>query len=1040
MAEYIPKTNPAQNLPTQESYLNPGNDSSAKKYITTNAIENNSPVDAAQNDGIIIDVGSNAKSLAISVSSIAAQAAQEITAAEAALMQVDGVQDIQTRQNLVDFNESDVNNVQRKMASQAVVVFSKIVNVGLRGLLQRQTQNFIFDSRHAFTPIKSEGAMSLTTNLIVPEVEEVTVDIDKNVGAVDNFYISIGFNLPADKLRDVRAVRVFRAEMDSPVYTRPLSTLSPAGIQRLQAFRGRKNEDPSQRQMQLDSDGIPNSVSNLNYFDAFTGLRVSADSRTPLIIPPPVAGQNANPLFLTAKIPVALNHLDTSVLQDINTISNIQKNPIYGYDVSVDTSGVIGGQNLNQNLRLGDQAQLNVMSKKSTSKVIMDKNNKLEFECIATFTPGNARMNPRRVSGRAEFYFTDESVRYGRGYKYFLVTIDNNMMQSARSIMTTSVVEGMRVPERPATVSADVDQTSVSLAITVGDQLVEKFEIYRFEDSVDRKQTAVSRTIADKEGFSVRSYIREISENNYLLIGEAPNPPKAGAQFVDRTVIPGRHYIYRVYAVDIFGNKSESPTVVEAFVPDLEQQFVDLQAPSILAEVDAATHLIRITFSCDDEHVERLRLERRDLTIGQITFCTPNEPPRVQFGLGRLKGRKALEGERLYDTSLDFSWNGIFPSLHHQQQVFIDKTSAIDHIYQYRMFGEDRYGNKTSYAFTSPLMVSRRPFINAPTGLSASVTYDQENIIRGVNVSWVESNVDKSAEELMGSQAALTDSSVRTLYQLQRLKRGETMWRNFALQSGSTIFDPLVGVEADVSPNFRPPYVEANQVYFYRVQAVQTGAFISNFTFPTQVFAGYGVGRPLNFFLRTPDVYTRPFFIMLNWDTQTNSGIVDHWEIQREVVNNFVADRLSTKNPDDFRNLWFDPFRIVYRESSRFSSKVQDSSAMSNQSNIIIGQHYYMDTQVDFGNTYFYRMRAVSPEGYTSPWAYRGLKLTSAVFEQKWIPILTDDEKTKLSTMYEPLYFINGRDPTGKNTFSLLPDYSKPDWNRTVPRIAYTVE
>jgi len=1041
MAEYIPKTDGAQNLPTQESYLNPGNDSSAKKFITTNAIENNSPIDGLSNIGVIIEKGAAAKSLAMSVQNIAADALRQISSAEAAILQVDGVQDIQSRQNMVDFNESDVNSIQRTMAKTAGVNFNFITDVNMKSMLSRQTQNFIFDSRHAFTPIKQESAQVLTTNLIVPEIEEVTVDIDKNAGAIDNFYVSIGFNLPASKLAGVKAVRVFRAEMDSPIYSRPLSTLSPNGIQRLQTFRGRKNEDPSQRQMQLNEDQIPNSVSSLNYFDPFTGDRVSAVGTNTLIISPPVAGQNANPLFLTARIPIALQHLDTSVLQDINTISNIKKNPVYGYDVSVDTSGIIGGQNVNTGLKLGNQAQIDLMGNKSDSKIIVDKNNKLDFQCISTFSPGNARMNPRRVSDRCEFYFTDESVRYGRGYKYFIVTIDNQMIQSARSIIATTVVEGLRVPERPATVSADINQTSVSLTITVADQLVEKFEVYRFEDSLDRKQTVVARTLADQEGFTARSYVREISENNYLLIGECMNPPKAGAQFVDRSVIPGRHYIYRVYSVDIFGNKSESPFQEEVFIPDLEQQFVDLRAPSILVEVDATTHYVRITFSCDDEHVERLRLDRRDLTIGQVGFATPGESPRIQFGMGRVKGRKGLEGEHLYDSDQTIVWNGIFKPIHHQQQVFIDKSAALDHVYQYRMFGEDRYGNKTSYALSSPLLVSRRPLVNAPVGLSASVVYDQENIISGINVQWVESNIDISADELMASQTALADTSVRTLYQLQRQKRGEQIWRNFALQSGTTIFDPLVGVESQVAPNFRPPYVDANQVYFYRVQAVQTGAFISNFSFPIQVFAGYGAGQPRNFTVRTPDSYTRPFYAMLNWDTQANSGIVDRWEIQRDVVNNFAADRLNLKNPEDFQNLLFESFRIVYRESSRFSSKVQDApNASEFLSNIIVGEHYYMDTQVDFGNTYFYRIRAITPEGYTSTWSYRALKITSPVFEQKWVPTLTDAEKSKLSTSYEPLYFINGRDPTGKNTFSLLPDYSKPDWNRTVPRIAFTVE
>ena len=180
---------------------------------------------------------------------------------------------------------------------------------------------------------------------------------------------------------------------------------------------------------------------------------------------------------------------------------------------------------------------------------------------------------------------------------------------------------------------------------------------------------------------------------------------------------------------------------------------------------------------------------------------------------------------------------------------------------------------------------------------------------------------------------------------------------------------------------------------------------------------------------------------MLNWDTQENSGVVDRWEIYRCVVNNFAASRLNLKNPDEYKNLnFFQLFRTIHRESSRFSSVVQDSINQNTKTNLITGQHYFMDTQVSFGNTYFYSIRAISPEGNASPFSYKGVKLTSAVFEQKWVTVLTDFEKAQLSQNFVPLIINTGRRPTSKSTLSLQPEYSKSDWTRIEPRVNYEVK
>lgn len=1034
MAALIDNATPDQQV-SLDRYFDPNNQSSARKYVSAEAVQNNSPTDSTPNEEHIVNLGAGLRSLSLATVSIAEQALAQLRQASEQLRQVSGVIDPEARQPLVGFSESDVGDDQRRLSSLAGAAFDSTSDRNLRESLQRRTLLYISGSRHAFLQNRSGDSTSRSFNLSVPEIEEVRTDLSRDRGAVDNFHTTLLFNLPYDALTDVRGFRVFRAEVERPIFTRPLATLSPAGIQRLAALRGRKNEDPSQNQMALEQGGVPNAVTKLNSFDPFTGLRTSADSDTTLSVPPPLPGQN--PSFATSgsQVPPAFARLDKSVLDDVRSVSNIQRNPVYEFDLGISLSGVTVGSNVNVGVRLGDRQQQQVEGNRSQSVLVVSDANRLEFSEIAFIMLDQARS--RRVGELVEISYDDETVSYGRGYRYFVVTVDKNLQQSARSQVVGTTIEGLRVPERPSWVSATPDQASVSLSIAVEDQLVEKFEVYRFEDSSSRTRQVLAQTISDTEGFSQRSQLRTIGANNYLLVGECQNGMKTGGQFIDAFVSPGRHYRYRVYSVDVFGNKSESPFELDSYVPDRQQQLVDLRAPALLAEVDAPTGRVRLTFRTDDEHLEHVRIERRDLTVGQSSFSTPGSPPRTTLGPGRgVKGRRSLEGERLYDVSPDVVWNGVFSVVTGEQQVFIDATVSYDHIYQYIAWGEDRYGNRSSYALSVPLLVIRRPFINTPVGVAASLLSGSTGEITSAVISWTEGNLDKSAEDLIGDQSALSQSQVRTMYQVQRLRAGEERWATFPLQTGTTLLDgPVVSGSASDAPKFRPLYPELNQTYFYRVQAVQTGAFISNFSSPVSLFTGFDVTQPLDFVARTPPVYQRPFYVMLNWGTFDPSGVVDRWEIERASVNNFAAARLNLKNPDDFSNISFQPYRTVFRESSRFSSQVEDPNTSGTVSPTIVGEHCFMDTQVDFGNSYFYRIRAVSPEGMTSRWSFKGIKLTSAAFEKKWAAVITDTEKQELTQAYSPIRIIRGSRSYVKSTISMQPEYSKPDSERASPRV-----
>jgi hypothetical protein len=204
----------------------------------------------------------------------------------------------------------------------------------------------------------------------------------------------------------------------------------------------------------------------------------------------------------------------------------------------------------------------------------------------------------------------------------------------------------------------------------------------------------------------------------------------------------------------------------------------------------------------------------------------------------------------------------------------------------------------------------------------------------------------------------------------------------------------------------QPPGIIANETYVYRVQAYQSGNFVSNYSLPVIVNAVFPVRDPINFRIRPSDTKARPFYVVLNWDTDARSGVTDRWEIERAGVNNYAAAKLNNLNPEDFVSLEYVSFKTVYAESSRFRERTDDQSLdrSSGASSLLSGQHHIVDHDIEFGNSYFYRIRSVSVVGgQRSGWTYRGVKVTDDTFEKKQNVMLTPAERTLLASNLVPL-------------------------------------
>jgi hypothetical protein len=104
----------------------------------------------------------------------------------------------------------------------------------------------------------------------------------------------------------------------------------------------------------------------------------------------------------------------------------------------------------------------------------------------------------------------------------------------------------------------------------------------------------------------------------------------------------------------------------------------------------------------------------------------------------------------------------------------------------------------------------------------------------------------------------------------------------------------------------------------------------------------------------------------------------------------------------------------------------------------ITGQNCFMDMNVEIGNSYFYRVMAVAVNGDTSDWAYRGVKMSDDVFDQKLDSILTNDERVLLTDTFDATSlkqdFLTAKLDQLQTSFGFSPSSEKP----TQPPAIYT--
>lgn len=783
-------------------------------------------------------------------------------------------------------------------------------------------------------------------NRAVPRLDSALVELDPRRGAVDCFYVALSFSLDETQVPAARALRVFRAEMGHPNFSRDPGVISMHGVERISSIRASRRS----RDARLD---VERSLNDAGFFGALSSLNAKD-------------GSNRRP--------------------------------------DADAADASSGNTLLTPEQLGAETVAETFSLRGTLP-------------LSSGVPGS--------SGVVTYTFIDDTVSYGRGYRYYLTTVDDEMLESARSSIVDVLIEGLRIPAAPSRLIARPLDNGVSLVIAVDDQLVEKFEIYRRSDDVSPGTSVVSYDVLDSSGFNVNLSSSVVGRDGFVKVAESLHPLRGGSTFIDRNVVPGRRYDYRVFSVDVFGNKSELSADTTVYVPERTRGKNDLLAPSLSVQPDPSSRKVRVTISCPDERVVALRFARRDLTLRETSFTVPHDVKlnNVSPALPA-QGSYRRDGPVLRGAELGFgTWSGL--TLGRGPVTIDDIAVQLEHVYQYRLFGVDVGGNETPHVYSPPTFLSSRRLVDPPLNPKVvSVSSDGRNV-SGVRFSWQPANVLFSPSDIVGDRDALAASSVRALYEVQRLDKGGR-WTSFPLVEETSIFDPTKEYAGDRSSANRPPFLSKDASYDYRVRTYVSGAFLSEFTQPVSVSVTSPIAAPWNFRVVPGSPNVLPLKVVINWDDVPSTAPVDRWLLQRCVVNNAAAasldifSRRSTEKILDFKD-----FRVIFPQGSRGRSSDQDG--VGETSPLFVGDRYFVDLSVVAGNSYFYRLCAVGLDGKQSAWSYGGVRLETSQSRAR-VEALDDATRTRVASL--PIPFGPVVPEVLSRSMSINPDFSRPKRER----------
>lgn len=802
-----------------------------------------------------------------------------------------------------------------------------------------------------------------------PSLDFVRVVVDGTRGNVDASVCEVVFSIRSEELNLVKGFRLMRAagkpnqEMSVP----SVSTLT--GLSSGEGFR--KNTDAIANNVRsVRQSGAGNALTTIIADDPHDNRRsVIGPSEAVRLPPPPV---NTNRTGSPAGL-VSIKGADRSVLED-------QAFYINSRATTVSTPPDLGPRSIGPRL-LGDG-----VSRGGFVSTVQD--NSGEFREVANVTTDRLTMSEegdfRVVS------IDDPTVIWGGTYSYFVVAFDDGMRESVRSRIVTVSVTSLTPPRTPE-VSFSLVSGVPQFSIHCPGDFPDHIEVYRRGPSrLGREVVVIGST-----GSIVSTTIGAVLTNGFMRMDDV-GLLFGNASFSDVDVIPGKDFDYRFYSVDGFGSKSQTPFECRVSIPD-DDAAIPLARPFLTVEQDSDARSVRIITGCDDPRTIGVTLSRRTVSDHETDWHPPNQPERCWMTVVRPISRPSVSYPHLVTPD---AWVGDFSVDSSEVVEFFDTTVAYDRVYQYAAQAIDVHGNRTDYAISQKIRVSLQVGIDPPLNLSARVL-EADDHVSGVALSWLPGTSDISPEDLMGNQTELADTIVRSVFQVERREAGG-QWIPMEPVSSSHFVDP---VSSEQAPSFRAPYAIAGETYEYRVIAMQVDGNVSPYTEPVQIsLVPTLVPSPVLSVRATP-LSIRPFQVVVSWDY--TGEFIDRWEVERAVTNKVYGSRVTDVETDIVGKVPFSRVASVPREASRSSSANIDGVKRF-VPGVVMGNRFFVDSEVEMDQSYFYRVRAVDISGKMSGWSYRGIQLADGPHDSKLSSVLSNEEKSIASRDPSPIRVKRG--------------------------------
>lgn len=192
---------------------------------------------------------------------------------------------------------------------------------------------------------------------------------------------------------------------------------------------------------------------------------------------------------------------------------------------------------------------------------------------------------------RAEYFYFDKNVKFGKGYSYVVTFTNESLQESPKILPITINVQELKHPEKPSILQSFTSPDG--LALLIGNKLdgsICFYDIYR----------------QNKETSSESKFIARIETQDGM------------ASYVDRDVISGNEYTYKVFSVDFYENLSlESATITKG----LNQLFVN-DATIPFPEVEMINNHGNVEFKIKKNHEKLIgaTIQRKDVWKHEPSF------------------------------------------------------------------------------------------------------------------------------------------------------------------------------------------------------------------------------------------------------------------------------------------------------------------------------------------------------------------------------------------------------------------------------------